>query len=293
MPEGHTLHRLARDLDAAFGGRRVAVSSPQGRFADSAALVDGTVVHRAEAAGKHLFVELGDEHVLHVHLGLIGTFDVHADAGHLPLPVGQVRLRLASVDEDGAAYADLRGAIVCELVTPERRAEVIARLGPDPLRPDAEPARAWARISRSQRPVGDLLIDQEVVAGVGNVYRAELLFRHRMHPLRPGRTLRVGQWRAMWDDLVVLMGEGVRTGTHRHRPPGAHARGDGPAGARRRPRRRGLRLPPRRAGLPRVRLAGPHRGAGRKESLLVCALSAALPVARRTVIANDRTGSRP
>jgi endonuclease-8 len=213
MPEGHTLHRLARDLDAAFGGRRVAVSSPQGRFADSAALVDGAVVHRAEAAGKHLFVELGDEHVLHVHLGLIGTFDVHADAGHLPLPVGQVRLRLASVDEHGAAYADLRGAIVCELVTPERRAEVIARLGPDPLRPDAEPARAWSRISRSQRPVGDLLLDQEVVAGVGNVYRAELLFRHRMHPLRPGRTLRVGQWRAMWEDLVVLMDEGVKTGT--------------------------------------------------------------------------------
>ena len=213
MPEGHTLHRLARDLDAAFGGRRVAVSSPQGRFADSAALVDGTVVHRAEAAGKHLFVELGGDRVLHVHLGLIGSFDVHADVGELPLPVGQVRLRLASRDRAGTSYADLRGAIVCELVTPERRAEVIARLGPDPLRPDADPARAWARISRSQRPIGDLLLDQEVVAGVGNVYRAELLFRHRLHPLRPGRTLRVGQWRAMWEDLVVLMEEGVETGT--------------------------------------------------------------------------------
>ena len=56
-------------------------------------------------------------------------------------------------------------------------------------------------------------MDQEVLAGVGNVYRAEVLFRHRMHPLRPGRTLRVGQWRAMWDDLVVLMDEGVQTGT--------------------------------------------------------------------------------
>jgi len=213
MPEGHTLHRLARDLDAAFGGRQVAVSSPQGRFADSAALVDGSVVHRAEAAGKHLFVELGGDRVLHVHLGLIGSFDVHADVGELPLPVGQVRLRLASRDRAGTSYADLRGAIVCELVTPERRAEVIARLGPDPLRPDADPARAWARISRSQRPIGDLLLDQEVVAGVGNVYRAELLFRHRLHPLRPGRTLRVGQWRAMWEDLVTLMGEGVKTGT--------------------------------------------------------------------------------
>jgi endonuclease-8 len=217
MPEGHTLHRLARDLDAAFGGRRVAVSSPQGRFADSAALVDGTVVHRTEAAGKHLFVELGEqdggERVLHVHLGLIGSFDVHAGVGELPLPVGQVRLRLATRDRAGTSYADLRGAIVCELVTPERRAEVIARLGPDPLRPDAQPARAWSRISRSHRPIGDLLLDQEVVAGVGNVYRAELLFRHRLHPLRPGRTLRVGQWRAMWVDLVALMEEGVKSGT--------------------------------------------------------------------------------
>ena len=55
-------------------------------------------------------------------------------------------------------------------------------------------------------------MDQAVLAGVGNVYRAEVLFRHRIHPLRPGRTLRVGQWRAMWADLVELMAEGVRTG---------------------------------------------------------------------------------
>jgi formamidopyrimidine-DNA glycosylase len=197
MPEGHTLHRLAHEVGSAFGGRRVRVSSPQGRFAESAALVDGSVLLDAEAAGKHLFCEL----------------DVHPDVAEVPLPVGQVRLRLATADGAPAAYADLRGAIVCDLVTTARRDEVIARLGPDPLRPDADPMRAWARISRSQRPVGDLLMDQAVLAGVGNVYRAEVLFRHRMHPLRPGRTLRVGQWRAMWDDLVVLMTEGVKTGT--------------------------------------------------------------------------------
>jgi endonuclease VIII len=208
MPEGHTLHRLARDIQAAFGGRRLAVSSPQGRFAESAALVDGKLLLGAEAAGKHLFCEFEADRVVHVHLGLIGSFDVHTGVTDPPYPVGQVRLRLVGP----GAYADLRGAIVCDLVTPARRAEVIARLGPDPLRDDADPARAWARISRSHRPIGDLLMDQEVVAGVGNVYRAELLFRHRMHPLRPGRTLRVGQWRAMWDDLVALMHEGVRTG---------------------------------------------------------------------------------
>ncbi len=55
-------------------------------------------------------------------------------------------------------------------------------------------------------------MDQAVLAGVGNVYRAEILFRHRMHPLRPGRTLRVSQFRALWEDLVELMATGVRTG---------------------------------------------------------------------------------
>jgi DNA-formamidopyrimidine glycosylase len=209
MPEGHTLHRLAREVESAFGGRRVAVTSPQGRFAESAALVDGSVLLGAEAAGKHLFCEFEGERVVHIHLGLIGQLDVHTGITRPPLPVGQVRLRLAT----RGAYADLRGAIVCDLVTTTKRDDVIARLGPDPLRDDADPMRAWARISRSQRPIGDLLMDQAVVAGVGNLYRAEVLFRHRMHPLRPGRTLRVGQWRAIWEDLVVLMEEGVKTGT--------------------------------------------------------------------------------
>ena len=55
-------------------------------------------------------------------------------------------------------------------------------------------------------------MDQTVVAGIGNVYRAELLYRHRVDPFRPGRTLRARQWREMWDDLVALMADGVRTG---------------------------------------------------------------------------------
>jgi DNA-formamidopyrimidine glycosylase len=165
----------------------------------------------AESAGKHLFLDFDADRVVHVHLGLIGGFDVHRDVGTVPTPVGQVRLRLVR-GGDHAAYADLRGATQCELVTATRREEIVAKLGPDPLRPDADPDRAWARIARSPRAVGDLLMDQAVLAGVGNVYRAEVLFRHRIHPLRPGRTLRAGQWRAMWDDLVDLMAEGVRTG---------------------------------------------------------------------------------
>jgi endonuclease VIII len=208
MPEGHTLRRLADDLGAAFAGRVVAVSSPQGRLAAESELLDGTELVLAESAGKHLFLEFVGERVVHVHLGLIGKFELAE--GPPPPPVGQVRLRLAAGgDGRPAAYADLRGATLAALITPEQRAAVLARLGPDPLRPDADPSLAWRRISASNRPIGDLLMDQEVVSGVGNVYRAEVLFRHRIHPLRPGRTLRRGQFQAMWDDLVALMAEGV------------------------------------------------------------------------------------
>jgi endonuclease-8 len=208
MPEGHTLHRLAHELTSAFAGRRVRVGSPQGRFADSAALLDDQVLLGAEAWGKKLYVEFPGDRFVYIHLGLIGGLEVRVDVSEVPAPVGEVRLRITTP----TAYADLRGATACELVTREQRDAAIARMGPDPLRPDADPGRAWDRIRRSKLPIGRLLMDQSVLAGVGNVYRAELLFRHRMHPLRPGNTLRVGQWRAMWDDLVELMNEGVRSG---------------------------------------------------------------------------------
>jgi endonuclease-8 len=211
MPEGHTLHRLAGDLTRAFAGRTVRVGSPQGRFADSAALLDGLVVEGAEAWGKHLFIAFAGDRFVHVHLGLYGTFAVHHGVDEVPPPVGQVRLRLVAPGVP-ASYADLRGATTCDLVTRAQRDAVVARSGPDPIRPDADPGAAWERIRRSRAPIGGLLMDQTVLAGVGNVYRAEVLFRHRMHPLRPGNTLRSGQFAALWVDLVELMAEGVRTG---------------------------------------------------------------------------------
>ena len=73
------------ELTDAFGGRRVRVQSPQGRFADAAALLDGQVLVGAEAWGKHLFVEFPGERFVHVHLGLIGKFDVVRDAPEVPL----------------------------------------------------------------------------------------------------------------------------------------------------------------------------------------------------------------
>ena len=215
MPEGHTLHRLAEGIRERFGGRRVRVSSPQGRFAEAAALLDRTCVVDAQAWGKQLFVEFEGSRFVQVHLGLIGSFDLFD--GPAPPPRGAVRLRLETDAEvagpaPSLSHADLRGATVCALLTGDQRQAVLDRLGPDPLRDDADWAKAWARITRSRKSIGALLMDQAVLAGVGNVYRAELLYRHRMHPLRPGNTLRRSQFESMWGDLVTLMREGVRTG---------------------------------------------------------------------------------
>ncbi len=210
MPEGHTLHALARDLYAAFAGSAVSVSSPQGRFADGAALLDGRRLCAASAWGKHLFLEFEADAWLHVHLGLIGKFSLQQlePGAPAPAPVGAVRLRLANARN----VAELRGPNLCAVVTPEHVTAVQARLGPDPLRPGADPDLAWQRISRSGRTIAELLMDQAVLAGVGNLYRCELLFRHRVDPFRPGRELRQSTWTALWEDLVRLMPLGVATG---------------------------------------------------------------------------------
>jgi endonuclease VIII len=212
VPEGHTLHRLARRHLQTFGGVVLHVTSPQGRFAAGAARLDGTVLRSAQAHGKHLFLGFAPpgrrraDRWLHVHLGLYGTWDF--GNGEPPPAKGALRLRIVSAD----AWADLRGPTACEVITDAEVAGIRARLGPDPLRKDADPAAAVARIRRSAVPLGALLMQQDVVSGIGNVYRAELLFRHRLDPWMPGRDLPEAGWEALWGDLVVLLRDGLRRG---------------------------------------------------------------------------------
>jgi endonuclease VIII len=107
---------------------------------------------------------------------------------------------------------DLHGPMACEVFDDLQVADVVAKLGPDPLRRDADPGKAWARISKSHRPIGALLMDQKVIAGVGNVYRSELLFRHRIDPYRPGTAVSGAEFDDAWADLVELMRIGLRRG---------------------------------------------------------------------------------
>lgn len=206
MPEGHVLHRLAGMVEDAFVGQRCAVSSPQGRFG-AAAELDGELIVGGKAVGKNLFIEFDHDRVIHIHLGLIGTLDF----GGPPLepPRGQVRLRIVAPNQ---RFADLRGAMRCELIDREERTRIVAKLGPDPLDGEADSTAAWRRIRASRRAIGLLLLEQSILSGVGNVYRAEVLFRYGMHPTRPGNTLTKTDFDHLWADLVDLMGAGVISG---------------------------------------------------------------------------------
>lgn len=238
MPEGHSIHRLARQFADCFVGGRLAVSSPQGRFAAGAAALDGAVLVGARAHGKQLFLDFAGDRVLRSHLGLYGAWsfggterfrgassigaprrigereahggDAPAPGGPLvlPPPVGAVRVRL--VGDEG--WADLRGPTLCVLETQAEAEAARARLGPDPLDPHADPAPFVAAVRRSRRPVGALLMDQAVVAGVGNIFRAEALFRGGLDPLSPGRSLGEDRLRELWADVAALMRTGVRLG---------------------------------------------------------------------------------
>lgn len=249
MPEGHSIHRIARQFARHFVGDTVAASSPQGRFAAGAAEIDGHEMTDARAVGKQMFLEFSGDRWLRVHLGMYGAWDFAGDievgqsasvndsAGENslasmgaprmlrmseqerlgpavenfpPEPVGAVRVRLLTAK----AVADLRGPTACEVLQPEQVQTAIVKLGPDPMVDDLDEGeeRFVAVARKKPTPIGLLLMDQSVVSGIGNVYRAELLFRQRLNPHTPGRQVPEDTLRALWRDWVHLLRIGVETG---------------------------------------------------------------------------------
>ncbi|KEP75887.1 DNA glycosylase [Microbacterium sp. SUBG005] len=270
MPEGHSVHRIARQFERNIVGRTVAASSPQGRFADGAAVLDGREALEARAVAKQMFLRFDGDVWLRVHLGMYGAWDFSGDVsvdatiassnGRMgqtnqrgtvvgeaimdaagenslssigaprrarvrmseqttgldeqvewpPPPVGAVRLRLLT----DTTCADLRGPTACALQTPDEVQATIDKLGPDPLVDDLAEGeeRFTATVRKKPTPIGLLLMDQSVVSGIGNVYRAELLFRARLNPHTPGRDVPEEVVRDLWRDWARLLPIGVETG---------------------------------------------------------------------------------
>lgn len=271
MPEGHSVHRIARQFERNIVGRTVSASSPQGRFVEGAAVIDGRETLEVRAVAKQMFLRFDGDVWLRVHLGMYGAWDfsveVVVDAtiasanGRMgqtnqrgtvldgepildaagensltsigaprrarvrmseqttgleeqtewpPPVVGAVRLRLLTE----TTCADLRGPTACALQTPDEVAATIAKLGPDPLVDDlAEGEEQFtATVRKKPTAIGLLLMDQSVVSGIGNVYRAELLFRARQNPHTPGREVPEEVVRGLWRDWARLLPIGVETG---------------------------------------------------------------------------------
>ena len=204
MPEGHILHRLAGEQQELVGPP-LAVTSPQGRFADGAAALDGRRLDGVEAVGKHLLHRFGDD-ALHTHLGMRGVW--YRSVPPSPEPRPSVRVRLASPE---VAW-DLIAPTTCEVLDEVGVSVLRARLGPDPLREDADPLPFVDALGRDRRVLGVALLDQAVIAGVGNVFRAEALFACGLHPDRPAASLSPGEARALWDTLRAMMRRGVEDG---------------------------------------------------------------------------------
>jgi endonuclease-8 len=207
MPEGHTVHRISNRFSKDFRGRRVKVVSPQGRFT-GASIVTGKKLTDSQAFGKQLFLFFGQD-IIRIHLGIYGKWSFQIVEDEIPQPKGQVRARFMVPE----LLADLRGPTACEVIGEEGYLQSLKKLGPDPIRNDVNGADKFVeKILGSNRRIAELLMDQSVVAGIGNVYRAELLFRAKLSPLAPGKKVPRELLGSIWTDATKLMPIGVRTG---------------------------------------------------------------------------------
>lgn len=221
MPEGHTIHGIARRHRDVFAGTRVQVSSPQGRFGAGASRLDGRVLVAVDAYGKHLLYRWEGRINLHVHLGLVGKFGTHA-APAVP-PSRATRLAL----ENDAASAYLTGPMVCSLVDAATADTIVDRLGPDPLRAGVRVSEFTRRASGDRRPIAAVLLDQAIISGIGNVYRSEVLFLCGVHPARSVAELSPDELAAVWATSRDELRKGLEDGriiTVRPRDVGAGRR---------------------------------------------------------------------
>lgn len=184
MPEGDTIHRAAARTNAALEGKEITLAdAPNGRspICNRAGVLEGRTLEHAEAFGKHLVVHFSGGLVVHSHLGMNGRWFVTADGRR---PYGKPWLRLAS----GCAVASQNGGKLLRVVSESRvrNDPSLRRLGPDPLRPGFEVEAAAARLRKlgAGREIGDALLDQQIIGGIGNAIRNEALFRARINPWR-------------------------------------------------------------------------------------------------------------
>ncbi len=216
MVEGHGCHRVVAAHRRLLLGHVFKATSPNGRFTEGAKLIDGRRLARIEAVGKNLFYfwlpekALPDEPpvVVHIHFGMSGAFSVFPLPGKTHTPT----TRLSLINKEKNISASL-SAMTCVHGGPDLYESKYKALGPDPLREDADKERLWLKMQSTSKAIGQVLMDQSFVAGIGNIYRAEILFKSSLHPEQPACTIPRTSFETLWMHSVLLLQRGFTTGS--------------------------------------------------------------------------------
>lgn len=199
------MHRVAK----AFGkwlGKAFKARSPNGRFADGAKAIDGKKYRKIEAVGKNLFAFFEGGHVVHIHFGMSGRWSIFKK-GRAPDVKPTTRLVL-----EGHGLESHLSAMTCTYGDESLYHQKRGKLGEDPLDPKADVDALWTRVSKSRKPISRLLMDQSFFAGVGNIFRAEILFVARIHPGVLGNEMTRDVFDRVWAASVKLMRVGYESG---------------------------------------------------------------------------------
>jgi endonuclease-8 len=179
MPEGDNVWQTARRLAPLTGAELVASDFR----VPSLATVDlsGRRVLETVSRGKHLLTRLEDDATVHSHLRMEGRWDIHPLGSRWRRPAHEARLVLRTASHEAVGFS-----VLVDLVRTSEEDRLVGHLGPDLLGPDWDAAEAVRRIEQSgDVPIGQALLDQRNLAGIGNVYRAELCFLTGVDPHTP------------------------------------------------------------------------------------------------------------
>lgn len=184
MPEGDTIHRAARTLHGALAGKTVVRFETVLPKLEREPLV-GRTIERIHAAGKHLIIDFSGGLHLRTHMRMNGSWHIYPIGARWQRPRRDMRIVLATADYEAVAF----NVPIAELQDSKALERDLHSLGPDVLG-DFDPAEALKRIrERGGEAIADVLLNQRVLAGIGNVYKSEVLFIRRVHPLTPASSL--------------------------------------------------------------------------------------------------------
>jgi len=215
MAEGDTILRAARRLEAAIGDEAVAVTAPnpRGRAARVERL-DGRRLERVESHGKHLLLRFGDL-VLHSHMGMSGSWHTYRRGERWRKPRRSAWAVLAGERQEAVQFG---GPTLRVLAAEKVRLDpTLGRLGPDVLADDFDPEPVVAAMrAQPDRTLGDALLDQRLLAGVGNIFKSEACFAARVDPWRRLADLDDEELRAVLLAARELMLAAVASGRQPH-----------------------------------------------------------------------------